>query len=176
MKKLVTLAVLIAMLAIQLTSCAPAPTAAPVVTEAPVVVVPTDVPPTPEPTVDVEAAKIAGALAEGEIVSYGMTDDWVNLGEIWRTIESRYGVVHSDTDMTSAELITRGLAEKDAPVQDVADIGFDFVKPLIDNNLAQPYFNTSWDLVPDNFKDADGRWTAAYWGAWSIPTWSPILL
>jgi putative spermidine/putrescine transport system substrate-binding protein len=168
MKKLVTLAVLIAMLAIQLTSCAPAPTAAPVVTEAPVVVVPTDVPPTPEPTVDVEAAKIAGALAEGEIVSYGMTDDWVNLGEIWRTIESRYGVVHSDTDMTSAELITRGLAEKDAPVQDVADIGFDFVKPLIDNNLAQPYFNTSWDLVPDNFKDADGRWTAAYWGAISF--------
>jgi putative spermidine/putrescine transport system substrate-binding protein len=167
MKKLVTLVVLVALLAIQLTSCAPA-TATPteVVVEPPVV--PSAVPPTAVPTEDPQALKIAGALAEGEIVSYGMTDDWVNLGTIWRTIEERYGVVHSDTDMTSAELITRGLAEKDAPVMDVADIGFDFVGQLVANNLSQPYFNTSWDKIPENFKDAQGRWVAAYWGAISF--------
>ena len=67
-----------------------------------------------------------GAKKEGQINSYGMSDDWVNLGYMWKTIEERYGVVHTDTDMTSAEQITRLLAEKDAPVLDVADIGLLF--------------------------------------------------
>jgi putative spermidine/putrescine transport system substrate-binding protein len=166
MKKLVTFVVLMAVLAVQLTSCAPTPaptavvTQAPVVTEAPVI--------TAVPTVDTEAVKLAGAAAEGQIVSYGMTDDWVNLGAIWKTIEQRYGVVHTDTDMTSAEQITRLLAEKDAPVMDVADIGFDFVGQLIENNLAMSYYNTSWDKIPDNFKDPEGRWVVAYWGAISF--------
>jgi putative spermidine/putrescine transport system substrate-binding protein len=165
MKKLVTFAALLMLLAVQLSSCAPAPTP----TQAPPP--PTAVPPTevpPAPTEDPEALKIAGAAAEGQIVSYGMTDDWVNLGAIWKEIETRYSVVHTDTDMTSGEQITRLLAEKDAPVMDVADIGFDFVKPLIDNNLAMEYKNTSWDKIPDNFKDANGRWVVAYWGAISF--------
>jgi len=112
--------------------------------------------------------KVAGAKKEGKIVSYGMTDDWVNLGAIWKTIEERYGVVHTDTDMTSAEQITHLLAEKDAPVMDVADIGFDFVGKLIENDLSMEYKNVNWDKIPDNFKDPDGRWVVAYWGAISF--------
>jgi putative spermidine/putrescine transport system substrate-binding protein len=163
MKKLVTFVLLFTLLAIQLVSCAPAPTptAVAVATEPPVVA-------TEVPTEDPEAVKLAGALAEGQIVSYGMTDDWVNLGAIWQTIEDRYGVVHTDTDMTSAEQITLLLAEQNAPVADVADIGFDFVGQLIDNNLAMSYYNTSWDNIPDNFKDPEGRWVVAYWGAISF--------
>ena len=153
----------IALLVTSLAGCAPAPTASP---EAPA---PTAAPAaTAVPTEDPEAAKIAGAKAEGQLVSYGMTDDWVNLGAIFKTIQERYSVVHTDTDMTSAEQITRLLAEKDAPVMDVADIGFDFVAPLIENNLAMPYKNTSWDKIPADFKDADGRWVVAYWGAISF--------
>jgi len=49
---------------------------------------------------------------EGQLISYGMSDDWVNLGNIWKAIEDKVGVVHTDTDMTSAEQITRLLAEK----------------------------------------------------------------
>jgi len=148
-----------------LAGCAPVPTpvpatSEPVQTEAPVAIA--------APTEDLEAAKVEGAKAEGQIVSYGMSDDWVNLGNIWKAIESKYGVVHTDTDMTSAEEITHLLAEKDAPVMDVADIGFDFVGKLVENDLAMPYKNTSWDKIPDNFKDADGRWVVAYWGAISF--------
>jgi len=119
-------------------------------------------------TADTQALKIAGAKAEGQLVSYGMTDDWVNLGNIWKTLQTRYNVVHTDTDMTSAEQVTRLLAEKDAPVMDVADIGFDFAGQLIQNNLAMSYKNTSWDKIPANFKDAEGRWAVAYWGAISF--------
>jgi len=123
---------------------------------------------TAEPTVssgtDMEQL-IAGAKKEGQLVSYGMSDDWVNLGNIWKAIETKYNVVHTDTDMTSAEQITRLLAEKDAPVMDVADIGFDFLGTLVENNLALEYRNTNWDKIPNERKDPDGRWAVAYWGA-----------
>ena len=102
---------------------------------------------------------------EKQLISYGMSDDWVNLGNAWKAIEKRYGLVHTDTDMTSAEQITRLLAEKDAPVMDVADIGYDFLGKLLDNNLAMTYKNANWDKIPDRFKDPDGRWAASYWGA-----------
>jgi putative spermidine/putrescine transport system substrate-binding protein len=111
---------------------------------------------------------IAGAKKEGQVISYGMSDDWVNLGNIWKAIEAKYGITHTDTDMTSAEQITRLLAEKNAPVMDVADIGYDSLGKLLDNNLAAEYRNTYWDKIPDNFKDTNGRWAVAYWGAISF--------
>lgn len=108
------------------------------------------------------------AKKEGELYSYGMSDDWVNLGNIFADFEDMYGVVHTDTDMTSAEQIVHLLAEKDAPVMDVADIGYDALGRLLDENLAMVYRNTSWDSIPENFKDPDGRWSVAYWGAISF--------
>lgn len=151
MKRLFVYVAAAALLMTAIAGCAPAATQAPAA-----------------PAADAEAAKIAGAKAEGQIVSYGMSDDWVNLGNIWKTLEDRYGIVHTDTDMTSAEQITHLLAEKNAPVEDVADIGFDFVGTLIDNNLAMSYKNTSWDKVKPELKDPEGRWVVAYWGAISF--------
>jgi putative spermidine/putrescine transport system substrate-binding protein len=164
MKKVFTLIALVALVVIPLTSCATTATQAPAATQA---TAPT-VAPTAAPTVDPEAAKIAGAKSEGQIVSYGMSDDWVNFGNIWKTLEAQYGIVHTDTDMTSAQEITHLLAEKDAPVMDVADIGFDFVGTLMQNNLSMAYKNTSWDKIPANMKDPDGHWVVAYWGAISF--------
>jgi putative spermidine/putrescine transport system substrate-binding protein len=97
-----------------------------------------------------------------------MSDDWVNFENIFKAIEQRYGVKHTDTDMTSAEEITRLLAERKAPVMDIADIGYDFVGRLLENNLAMPYRNANWDRIPEQFKDRDGRWAASYWGAISF--------
>src|SRR6267142_1158813 len=78
---------------------------------------------------------MAGAKAEGKLVSYGMSDDWVNFENVFKAIESKYGVKHTDTDMTSAEEITYMVAERSAPVMDIADIGYDFVGRLLENNL-----------------------------------------
>jgi putative spermidine/putrescine transport system substrate-binding protein len=108
------------------------------------------------------------AKKEGELISYGMSDDWVNLGKIWKTIEDKYAVTHTDTDMTSAEQITRLLAERNAPVMDMADIGYDFLGQLLENKLAMVYKNASWDSIPEGFKDPEGRWASAYWGAISF--------
>ena len=124
-------------------------------------------PPSPVEAQSMQAL-MEGAKREGKLVSYGMSDDWVNLGNIFAAIEKKYGVKHTDTDMTSAEQITRLLAERNAPVMDIADIGYDFLGKLIENKLAMPYRNSSWDKIPANFKDPEGRWAVAYWGAISF--------
>jgi putative spermidine/putrescine transport system substrate-binding protein len=174
MKKFVLFVTLLVLVALPLAACAPAATptqaaatAAPA-TVKPATAAPATVAPAAAPTEDPMAAKIAGAKSEGQVVSYGMSDDWVNLGNIWKTLETRYSITHTDTDMTSAEEVTHLLAEKSAPVMDVADIGFDFVGKLIENNLTLSYKNASWDKIPANMKDADGRWVVAYWGAISF--------
>src|SRR6185295_8351531 len=87
---------------------------------------------------------MAGAKREGKLVSYGMSDDWVNFENVFKAIEQRYGVKHADTDMTSAEEITHLLAERSAPVADIADIGYDFLGRLLENNLAMSYRNAHW--------------------------------
>ena len=110
----------------------------------------------------------AGAAKEGQLVTYGMSDDWVNLGAIFDAIQGKYKVAHTDTDMTSAEEITHLMAEKNAPVMDMADIGYDFLGRLLDNNLAASFKNSFWDSIPADRKDPDGRWASAYWGAISI--------
>lgn len=110
----------------------------------------------------------AGAKKEGQLISYGMSSDWVNLGAIFSAIEQKYGVVHTDTDMTSAEQLTHLEAEKNAPVMDIADIGYDFVGKLMDGNYSMAYKNEYWDKIPEQYKDPDGKWAAAYWGAISF--------
>lgn len=169
MKKFPFVLLTLVMITTALTGCAPAatavPPAPPAATEAPVAPAATQAPAATTESFDQIAA---AAKQEGQVISYGMSDDWVNLGNIWKAIEAKYGIAHTDTDMTSAEQITRLLAEKNAPVMDVADIGYDALGNLLSNNLAMEYRNTHWDNIPDNFKDPNGRWAVAYWGAISF--------
>jgi putative spermidine/putrescine transport system substrate-binding protein len=126
-----------------------APTTAPVETTAP----------------DPMAALIEAAKAEGEIVSYGLPDDWVNYGGMWQVYESKYGITHLDTDMGSGEIIAALEAEKGAGVADITDLGINFANQVVVEGLSQPYKNSHWDEIPDYAKDANGLWSAAYWGA-----------
>ena len=45
----------------------------------------------------------AKTKAEGALNSYGMPPDWTNFGEVWDGFLPKYGLTHTDTDMSSAE-------------------------------------------------------------------------
>jgi putative spermidine/putrescine transport system substrate-binding protein len=136
----------------------PAETVAPP-TEAPTEPPPTEAP--ANPMAELEAA----AKAEGEIVSYGLPDDWVNYGGMWKIYEERYGITHLDTDMGSGEIIAALEAEKTAGVADITDLGINFAHQVVEEGLSQPYKHAYWDELPDYAKDPNGLWSAAYWGA-----------
>jgi putative spermidine/putrescine transport system substrate-binding protein len=131
------------------------PTAAPAATIAP----------EPTETTNPMDALIAAAKAEGEIVSYGLPDDWVNYGGMWTVYEEKYGIPHLDTDMGSGEIIAALEAEAGAGVADITDLGINFGSQVNEQGLSQPYMHSHWDDLPDYAKDPEGRWSAAYWGA-----------
>jgi len=167
MKTKSTLSILLVVaLLLLLPACKPAPAtqeASPTAeAEAPAEV---EAPAETEAPVDEMAALVEAAKAEGEIVSYGLPDDWVNYGGMWALYESKYGISHLDTDMGSGEIIAALQAEKGAGVADITDLGVNFANQVVEDGLSQPYKHAYWDDIPDYAKDADGRWSAAYWGA-----------
>lgn len=113
-----------------------------------------------ETMADLEAA----AKAEGTIISLGMPDDWANWGAMWKAITEKYGVTHSDTDMSSAEELAKFEAEKANPSADIGEVGLEFGAIAVTRGLSQPYKTTTWDQIPDWAKDADGHWALGYTG------------
>jgi putative spermidine/putrescine transport system substrate-binding protein len=110
----------------------------------------------------------AKAKQEGRIVSYGIPNDWLNYEKMWDVFTKRYGVTHQDTDMSSAEEIAKFLAEKNAPVADVGDVGLAFGPIGTAQGAFMPYKVAKWNEIPDWAKDKDGNYAAAYYGAVSF--------
>ena len=163
-RKVFVILSLFVVMSMVLAACAkPAATVVP--TEAPVAATTQAPAATVAPTVDAMAQLVEDAKKDGTIVSYGLPDDWVNYGGLWKLYSDKYGITHADTDMSSGEILAALRAEVSAPVADITDLGLNFAKVVNDEKMSQPYKNAFWDEVPDYAKDADGRWSAAYWGA-----------
>lgn len=110
----------------------------------------------------------AKTRTEGALNSYGMPPDWTNFGEIWDTFLPKYGLTHTDTDMSSAEEIQKFDAEKNNPVADIGDIGIQFGPVAVSAGAVAAYKPTGWDKIPDYAKDPDGYWMCWYTGTMSF--------
>ena len=102
--------------------------------------------------------------AGGAVNSYGMPEGWTNFGTLWAAFTAKYGLTHTDTDMSSAEEIQKFDAEKNNPVADIGDIGIQFGQLAVDTGVAECYKATVWDKIPDWAKHPDGCWTGWYTG------------
>lgn len=109
-------------------------------------------------------ALVQAAKKEGKIVSYGMPDTWANLGETWKGFSTKYGITHADTDMSSAEEISKFKAEANKSVADVGDIGIGFASTAMGQGVLANHKNPYWNEIPDWAKDPNGAWCAEYTG------------
>ena len=110
------------------------------------------------------AALEKAARSEGQINSVGMPDSWANWKDTWNDISSKYGLKHSDTDMSSAQELAKFAAEKENASADIGDVGAAFGPIAAAKDLAMPFKPTHWDQVPDWAKDKAGNWMLAYTG------------
>ncbi|GAB7267607.1 extracellular solute-binding protein [Dickeya ananatis] len=110
------------------------------------------------------AALEKAARAEGEVNSVGMPDSWANWKDTWNDLSTKYGLKHSDTDMSSAQEIAKFAAEKENASADIGDVGVAFGPVAVQKGVSQPYKPTTWDQVPAWAKDKDGHWAMAYTG------------
>jgi len=115
----------------------------------------------PEPSLSEIEAK---AKEEGSVVSVGMPDSWANWKDTWADVQTKYGLSHADTDMSSAEEIAKFEAEKDKPTADIGDVGIAFGPVAVEKGVTQPYKTSYWDEIPDWAKDKDGHWLIGYQG------------
>lgn len=104
------------------------------------------------------------ARKEDTVNSVGMPDAWANWKGTWEDLASKYGLKHSDTDMSSAQEIAKFEAEKDNASADIGDVGAAFGPIALTKGVSQPYKPSTWDQVPDWAKDKDGHWALAYTG------------
>lgn len=156
------------MIAMVLAGCgSSAPSSAPsspAASEAPASGAPASAAPSQETAADRIAALETAAKAGGALNSYGMPDDWTNFGVMWQAFTAKYGLTHTDTDMSSAEEIQKFDAEKNNPVADIGDIGIQFGPVAIKTGVTECYQATVWDKIPDWAKDPNGCWTGWYTG------------
>lgn len=104
------------------------------------------------------------AKSEGQVNSVGMPDSWANWKGTWADITSKYGIKHSDTDMSSAQELAKFAAEKGNATADIGDVGAAFGPVAVQKGLAQPYKPSTWDQIPTWAKDPEGNWMLAYTG------------
>src|ERR1700712_1127270 len=108
------------------------------------------------------------ARKEGVINSVGMPDDWANWEATWKAITAKYGLKHTDTDMSSAEELAKFAAERSNASADIGDVGFDFCSVAAERGLAAAYKPTTFDQIPAGARDPDGLWMLAYTGTISF--------
>ncbi|VXC56959.1 ABC transporter substrate-binding protein [Pseudomonas sp. 8Z] len=113
---------------------------------------------------DLQALEKA-ARAEGTVNSVGMPDSWANWKDTWNDLNTKYGLKHTDTDMSSAQEIAKFAAEKDNATADIGDVGAAFGPIAVQQGVTQPYKPSTWEQIPSWAKDKDGHWMLAYTGS-----------
>ena len=104
------------------------------------------------------------AKEDGEVNSVGMPDTWANWGETWTEIEEKYGIKHTDTDMSSAEEFALFANEANDATKEIGDVGQSFGPVAEEQGVTLPYKTSYWDSVPDWAKDDNGDWIIGYYG------------
>lgn len=110
------------------------------------------------------AAIEAAARKEGAVYSVGMPDGWANWKDTWVQLTEKYGLKHSDTDMSSGEEIAKFANEGANATADIGDVGLEFGPIALKRGVTQAYKPTTWEQIPAWAKDEDGHWVIGYTG------------
>lgn len=112
---------------------------------------------------------VKAAQAEGELNVIALPPDWANYGEIIKAFSEKYDIKVNSAQPTAASQDEINAAEqlkgtKRAP--DVFDLGQSVA--LANTDMFAQYKVETWDSIPDELKDADGKWVNDYGGYMAI--------
>lgn len=110
------------------------------------------------------------AKEEGKLQTLGMPDTWANWEDTWNDLQSIYGIVQSDTDMSSAEEVSKMLSEGSSATSDMGDVGISFGPIAESKDITLSYKTSYWDEIPTWAKDDNGDWIVGYTGTIAVIT------
>jgi putative spermidine/putrescine transport system substrate-binding protein len=108
-----------------------------------------------------------------------LPDEWANYKGILESFGEKYpGVEHpvqnpNGSSQEELDAVVNLAGQPDMP--DALDVSPAKAKIAVDEGLWQPYTPTTDSEIPDNLKDPDGNWVAAYYGIVSIGTNTTIV-
>ena len=103
-----------------------------------------------------------------------LPDEWANYKGILQSFRDKYPGVENPvanpnfSSQEELDAIVNLAGQDDMP--DAIDVSPAKAQIAIDEGLWEPYQPTTWDQIPDNLKDPDGNWVAAYYGVIAIGT------
>jgi putative spermidine/putrescine transport system substrate-binding protein len=113
----------------------------------------------------------AAAKQEGQVNLIALPDTWANYKGILDSFKSTYGIKApvATPDASSADELTAIKTLRGQPdMPDAVDVGPSFTSQMVTDGYAETYKPTTWDQIPDNLKDPNGKWVAAYYGVMSM--------
>ncbi|MCA0146450.1 ABC transporter substrate-binding protein [Blastococcus sp. LR1] len=114
---------------------------------------------------------IEAAQAEGELNVIALPRDWANYGEMLDTFSEKYDITINEAtpDASSQDEINAVTSQKGQDrAPDVLDVGTSFAQQAAAQDLLAPYKVETWDDIPENQRDPEGRWYNDYGGFISI--------
>ena len=116
-------------------------------------------------------ALVKAAKAEGTLNVIALPPDWANYDDMLKAFGDKYGIKINSANPNGSsqdelDAVTSQKGQDRAP--DVLDVGTSFAKQAAAQDLLAPYQVATWDDIPDNQKDSDGRWYNDYGGFISI--------
>ncbi len=115
------------------------------------------------------AALVEAAKEEGTLNVIALPPDWTNYGEMISTFSEKYGITvdSAQPDAASQDEINAAQQLQGTPrAPDVFDLGATVARANVD--LFAPYQVATWDDIPEELKDPEGRHVSDYTGYMSI--------
>ncbi|MEO6790318.1 MAG: ABC transporter substrate-binding protein [Ornithinibacter sp.] len=115
-------------------------------------------------------ALVKAANAEGALNVIALPPDWANYGEMLKAFQAKYPDIKITSDQpdgsSADEISTAKRLKGQSGAPDVFDLGT--AVALANTDMYAPYKVATWDTIPDNLKEPEGKWTNDYGGYMSI--------
>jgi len=106
----------------------------------------------------------APATDAAEAVCYNCPPQWADWASMLEAIEAELGIKMPHDNKNSGQTLSQLLAEKDAPVADIAYYGVTFGIKAGNEGVVEPYKPAGFDDVADGLKDPEGKWFTIHQG------------
>jgi putative spermidine/putrescine transport system substrate-binding protein len=116
-------------------------------------------------------ALVKAAKGEGTLNVIALPPSWANYEEMLKTFGDKYGIEinSANPDGSSQDELNAVTSQKGQDrAPDVLDVGTSFAQQAAAQDLLAPYQVESWDEIPEDQKEPEGRWYNDYGGYISI--------
>lgn len=110
------------------------------------------------------ATAIAAPAFAEDAICYNCPPQWADWASMLKAIDEKLDIQMPHDNKNSGQTLSQLLAERAAPVADVAYYGVTTGIKAGNEGVVTPYKPAGFDEIPDGLKDADGNWFAIHYG------------